>query len=191
MRQLKVYKTLMTIWLHLSSWSTISKHVLSSQALAFERHLVALHKVHVQIDYRARLAYHTPPSWWLLTVLFFLPFCCAYHRMNYFLQKVVLHDPWWLSKVNICPLSPADMFPGGNADVCMSWHRHIYISSYTQMTQHTHTQTRINMSTACHGRYIFSKNYYSKLGADIPSFCGLETDPCNLNDFRRAFCSTC
>lgn len=61
----------------------------------------------------------------------------------------------------------------------------------THKWHNTHTQTRINMSTACHGRYIFSKNYYSKLGADIPSFCGLETDPCNLNDFRRAFCSTC
>lgn len=34
----------------------------SSQAMDFEMHFMALHKVHVQIDYRAKLAYHTLPS---------------------------------------------------------------------------------------------------------------------------------
>lgn len=135
------------------SWSTIAKTspplFASGLVLRFSNcHCMALHQVRVQIDYRAGLAYHPPPSWWLLTVLFFLPFCCAYRWMNYFPQKVVLHDPGWLSKMNICPLLPTDMFPGGNGLL-----GHIYISRYTHRYTPTHTKTIYNISITHHCKF--------------------------------------
>lgn len=57
-------------------------------------HLMALHKVHVQIDYRARLPYHTAILMTADSALLLTLFVVLIAGMNYFLQKVVLHDPW-------------------------------------------------------------------------------------------------
>lgn len=68
--------------------------------------------------------------------------CCAYHQMNNFLYRSVLPDPCWQNKMNICPPSLTDMFPGGHTDICTKyWLRHVYIS-------YTHSNGRAQLVQA-------------------------------------------
>jgi len=159
----------------------------SSQAMDFEMHFMALHRVHVQIDYSATLAYHTLPSWWLLTLLFLFPFCFAYHRMNDFLPKVVLHDTWW---VRVCPLSPIDIFPGGKAGIRTSSGTFTLVlahKSHPPMDVHKYEQLATTSFQFSH----FLQELLLQVASGHTQLYGLETDPCNLNDFRRPVCSTC
>ena len=98
--------------------------------------------------------------------------CCAFRQMNYCLQKVMLHDPCWLSKAAICPLSPTNFVPGGGK------------IGYTQIMC-------IDINWFCHNNTIVVprdslcqiKNIYTQL-------YGLKTDLWNLHDLRRILHST-
>lgn len=110
-------------------------------------HLMALHKVHVQIDYRARLPYHTLPSWWLLTVLFCLPFllCLSQEWITSFKRLCcMIHGDWakWISVLCRLQTSP-QVAQQANAP---NWLRYIYI-------KRAHTYTRSQTSAACHSQF--------------------------------------
>lgn len=178
---------IITLYFSLDTLSMLPTMWISSQAMGFARHCTALHKV--QIDYSARLANHTQPSWWLLTGPFPFRFCLC------------LSSNELLSFQRLCCMIHGD----GDKWLSVLWHRRTFSQvakqassrPATSVAHKSRTQTNVHENECSlpqpvyHTVIFFLQEFLFQVGSSRPWLCGLEIDPCNLNDFRRAVCGAC